>query len=61
MRERVPCVRVFLRTGNNVVYFLYNESDFIVVEKAGGGYQATETFDGRTQRGFAHQSEGQNA
>jgi hypothetical protein len=61
MRERVPCAKVFLRTGYNVVYFLYNESDFIVVEKAGGGYQATKTFDCRTQRRLAHQSEDQNA
>ena len=48
-------------TRDNVIYFLYNEPYFIVVEKANGGYQATETFDCRTQRRFSHQSENQNA
>ena len=37
-------------TRDNVIYFLYNEPYFIVVEKVNGGYQATETFDCRTQR-----------
>jgi hypothetical protein len=59
--EHAPCAEVFLLARNNIVYFLYDEPDFVVVEKTRRGYQATETFDCRTQRCLARQPVDQNA